>query len=420
MLTETFTPNLAPILAEKPKAARADEPWCAPGTGFDVRAESNKFIRTLQDKARSGQSVQSAMDELITFASEDLTQWAMEFPMKRLVFLYYLEEDEATGELVAPKFNRQTFVTLSDEVERLGKVRLTAHKVQAALKAAAPGEAVLNVSPPGKTWKPSMPEHVDNMAFVYEKLDERSYRARTLRTKMDLDQTEALQKRFGFHQELDNPTVEDRILNVVSGVGTLKLETGQDAASCVLEAMREIRRAHGFEDAYEGRGFDELEHDIALGDRLIEANMEVNKFVLPLVERMQLKINGMRSSFNQARTPEEMMALVTEVEKLIGETMMKIGKSIREGQLVDMETSLTDEEVRDETAYLKELDGCSTSPSEDTVEITVMFSQGPRKVRVPKSLPCPKCGAKILVKSQIVSCKCGARLDIATDPCLGG
>lgn len=353
-----LNPEANPPLFLKERSTQVSEKdWhLLPGTGFDVRAQINKLIRGINRALLEGGDPSEEVKIFLADTNEDIKHFALEYPIQRLVFpiLVDIQEKDGQKRLVFPRYNNQASTDLTSEQERKGSVKRSIARIENFLIDAKIGSTAIMVSPPG--WSDlddrqgGKIEFADNQIYVFRK-EENGLQARTLRTDLSLEESEILVEKMGslINDPKNCQTQEERIINVVSSV--FYSEEGPTFNS-VVDLIRDIKRS---KFAYKGRSFEEIYHDLSLGDKLLDENKQIKKSVEPLIDHFNTFVLQ-----NSVVISEEM---VDKIEAELGKTILRIHQAIKLGsptkEAVHQLVLSSDAELKKAHLELKALPGCN-------------------------------------------------------------
>lgn len=333
------------ILKERPIYISDNQWWLLPGTGFDIRGQINKLIRT-QD-----------MEGFLKDTEEDIKHFCLEYPLQRLVFPIFLDISRKDGQdrLITPRYGHQVYQDLISEQERAGSVKKSIAYVEEFLVNAEEGSMAAFISPPGWSGLGNRQggeiEFLDNQTYIYKKTKGK-VEGRTIRTDLTLEESEEFLERLE-SLTIDPRTLqtqEDRIVNVVSSPAFF---TGEgNSFEAIVDLIRKVKRGNF---AYKNRPFEEIYHDLSLGDKLIDQNNQINQFVEPLLAQFRAFV------LRQGRvlTDESLDKIETE----LGKTILRIYQAIKTGnpqkEAVERLVYASDEQLKRMHVDLMMLPGCN-------------------------------------------------------------
>lgn len=382
------------LLNERPARATENKWWFLPGTGYDVRGQINEFVRDYNQAIESGIDVQLVVDAFTDKASENIRHFCIEYPLQRLVFPIFLDIQQREGvkRLVAPRYNNQVYTDLISEQERKGWVRRSIRQIEEFLAEAEEGSMAILVSPPG--WSDLDDRQggeiifADNQIYIYKK-EKKGVTARTLRTDMDLEESESFLEQF--EVPIPDPQkypTEERIVNIVSSPIFLR-SSNLNTFEAVVDVIKRVKRE---KFAYKNRSFDEILYDLSLREKLLELNQDIQKYAEPIIKEFsEYVLRKLRQVSEDA---------VDGVEKELGKAILRIHKAIKSGYSSDFDIRLTrvmtEEDYQQELKVLTEYKGCNGGGSSQFI-MTVF---GPREMMSSLAtkdqygsleFPCPKC-----------------------------
>lgn len=338
-------PLIRPTLKERPTTVSEREWYLLPGTGFDVRGQINKLIRT------------GDVAGFIEDTEEDIKHFCLEYPLQRLVFPIFLDIStrDSQQRLTTPRYGNQVYTDLISEQERAGSVKRSIQKIESFLAAAPLGSMAVLVSPPGWSGLDNRQGgeiiFLDNQTYIFKKIKDR-VQGRTIRTDLSLEESEELLERWE-SLSVDPQTLqtkEDKIVNVVSSPAFFT--GGENTFEAVVDLIKRVKRDNF---AYKNRGFEEIYHDLSLGDKLLDQNSQINQFVKLLLAQFRAFV------LKQGRVLTDVS--LDKIETELGKTILRIHQAIKIGnpqkEAVERLAYASDEQLRETHIDLMRLPGCN-------------------------------------------------------------
>lgn len=385
-------PSLKPALKERSINVSKKEWWLLPGTGFDVRGQVNKLIRT------------GDIEGFIADTEEDIKHFVIEYPLQRLVFPIFLSIEKRGGQdrLTTPRYGNQVYEDIISEQERSGSVKRSIQDIESFLVDAPVGSMALFVSPPGWSGLDNRQGgeivFLDNQTYVYKKSKD-GIQGRTIRTDLSLEESEEFLERLeSLTVDPKNlQTTEARIVNVVSSPAFFR--GGENAFEAVVDLIKKVKRGSF---AYKGRQFEEIYHDLFLGDKLLDQNKEINQFVKPLFAQFKSFV------LRQGRILTDQV--LDRIETELGKTVLRIHEALKIGnpqkEAVERLVYASDEQLRRSHTDLMLLPGCNgggglVKTSLGVREATIVYGSDQFG---PLAFACPACGkTNVRSKGQFLS-----------------
>lgn len=395
-LSPDFTPSqpfLRPSLKERPTQVSQHEWWLLPGTGFDVRAQINKLIRT------------GDIEGFRADTEEDIKHFVIEYPLQRLVFPIFLDISKRDGQdrLTTPRYGNQVYTDIISDQERAGSVKQSVQSIESFLVDAEEGAMAVFLSPPGwsglDNGQGGEIVFLDNQTYVYKKTKD-GIEGRTIRTDLSLEESEEFLERLeSLTIDPQNfQTTEDRIVNVVSSPAFFR--GGENTFEAVVDLIKRVKRGNF---AYKNRPFEEIYHDLSLGDKLIDQNSQINQFVEPLLAQFRAFI------LREGKVLTEVS--LDRIEAELGKTILRIHEAIKIGnpkkEAVGRLAYISDDQLRKAHTELMLLPGCNGGggsvfrTSLGLREATLVYGSDEYGSL---AFACPKCGkTNIRLKGQFLS-----------------
>lgn len=396
ILTADFPPAETlkrPALRERPTTVSQNEWYLLPGTGFDVRAQINKLVRT---------------EDIVQFlkdTEEDIRHFAIEYPLQRLVFPIFLDISTKDNQprLTTPRYGNQVYEDIISEQERAGSVKRSIQHIESFLVMAPVGSMAVLVSPPGWSGLDNRQGgevvFLDNQTYVYKKTKD-GIQGRTIRTDLSLEESEE------FLERLESLTVnpqalqskEDRIVNVVSSPAFFT--GGENTFEAVADLIKKVKRDYF---AYKNRPFEEIYHDLSLGDKLLDQNKEINQYVEPLLAQFRAFVLRQGTVLSDE--------VLDKIEAELGKTILRIHQAIKIGnpqkEAVERLVYASDDQLRGAHIDLILMPGCNGGGSS-----AFRTSLGVREAALvygsdeygSLAFKCPKCGrTNVRTKGELLS-----------------
>lgn len=227
------------------------ENFLLPFTGFDIRANSDKWRRNMVDALEND----SSQDELIKMSLGQTVEDVRAFWAEYLVHLPVLpipiqfQEKGSTRQIVAPRYGNQLFVETVSEKERNGVVKEAVGKASQILQEAPAGSVVVTTSPPGWSGRQVADGreiiYLESQTYIYQVGENDRLEAITLVTDMSLEENERLMKSLSGYSPLDpkGASEQERIEDVVAQIAFLEADkeshyTFEDIVWEVQEVMQ--------------------------------------------------------------------------------------------------------------------------------------------------------------------------------------
>ncbi|MBI2020441.1 hypothetical protein HYS94_03380 [Candidatus Daviesbacteria bacterium] len=352
VFVEAFREEPSPLELRSTKVS--ERQWyLLPGTGFDVRGQINKLIRSLNSHL-DGKNQAQVVSEFVEDTAEDMRHFVIEYPLQRLVFPIFLDlRQGGVRKLIAPRYSNQTYSDLISSQERRGSVKSSVLRIESLMIDAPEGTIAGFISPPGWTdledRQGGKIEFVDNQIYLYKKT-KTGLEARTVRTDLTLEQSELLLEQLNFTRE--NPpnlhTPEERIMTVVESVFYLQGQTFETVVDL-------IKTTKGSELAYKDRSFEEIYYDLSLGDDLLDFNLDVQKYAEPIIEQFKLLARN-KLVYISDQT-------LDELEMELGKAILRIHKAIKSrhssDEMIRPIPYMTETDFKRELVQLQVIPGCN-------------------------------------------------------------
>lgn len=376
--------------------------WLLPGTGFDVEGQINKLVRDLKKS-----KPKNALAEFSDYTAEDIRHFIVEYPLQRLVFPIFLEIKMKNEDLrlVAPRYLDQLYADLVSPQERGGIVKKKILEIEKYLINSPTGAMAVMISPPGESGladgKGGTIKHTDNQTYIFKKENSSKVSAYTIRTDMDLDQSEDLLKRMGsLRQKLTSlHSEEDRISQIMNSTLYFNDRTFED----VVDAM-EVARKSKF--AYKEKSFAEIRTDLRIGNQLLEQNGDVQKYAEPYIEKFQCYV---WAKINALSTDVEISAAISDIEKELGKTILDILIALKTGRVdLDQKEPLSTAKYTSWLGTLQSYGGCNGGGLDDLIPLLSGKNNKPWEY---KPGLCRVCGSNSEVGPCSVCKQCEQRLE---------
>lgn len=338
-------PSLKPALKERSINVSQNEWWLLPGTGFDIRGQVNKLIRS------------GDIEQFLKDTQEDIKHFCLEYPLQRLVFPIFLDISKKDGQdkLTTPRYGNQVYTDIISEQERAGSVKQSVASIENFLLDAEEGSMAVFISPPG--WSGLNNRQggeivfLDNQTYIFKKT-KNGVEGRTIRTDLSLEESEEFLERLE-SLNVDPQTFqtkEDRIVNVVSSPAFFS--GGENTFEAVADLIKKVKRSNF---AYKNRGFDEIYHDLSLGDKLIDQNSQINQFVEPLLAQFRAFV------LREGKVLTEVS--LDRIEAELGKTILRIHEALKIGnpkkEAVERLVYISDDRLRRAHTELMLMPGCN-------------------------------------------------------------
>lgn len=330
-------------LQERPSEVSEDKPFLLPGTGFDVRGQSNMWIRGFQKGFMDGIPFDVIVNDLRIKTLEDLKTGDDELIKQDKIFHSVLVKDLVSGKLICPRYNNAPLIDTISDQERNGVVKDAAIRVQDLLTGIDDegkdliqnGEVIVTKSPAGWSGlsdrKGGIIEFPDSYITLFQKQNG-VIRHVILRTDLSLRQVEVLQRLLEqskdkpiFNaadaveqaQKIDNRLIpeRERILTSTGEIAVLK--NGEHSKRDMKEVLHLIQVIMKKDLICEGTRFDEVSEQLHQAEKMLKPD-ETAAFYMDRIDKF-IKSKFLHLNYHQIEDN-----LIDSLEEELGRTFLEL------------------------------------------------------------------------------------------------
>ena len=379
MTTETLREQIFVL----PDTLDSEEIFSLPGTGFNVRLQTDKLKNNLEKEPDKQKGVENWLEQ----TKEDIWGFWLEYLAREPLLPINIRLGNFEGEerIIAPKYASQPWIETITDQERNGAVKESAEKIEQFLISAPPGSIAILTSPPG--WSDLKDEggnsiyYSNTQTYIFSLNKDRELTAVTATTDLTLTENELFLVNSGNYINNELQSTHERIEEVVRK--PVLLEANNNYGFNIEGVIRTIAAINP-----EAADFEKIFHSLGNLEKLSQINDEVSMVIQNFQEELWNNVDDENFS--------------NFAGNLLGQTVLQISRLNRTVQKSYSSQAIhypiapmTKHEYRQELRHLQTLGGCNGGGQ--TTAINTPF--GSRGVTVEKSgvfvKNCGNCGAEI-------------------------
>lgn len=296
-------------------------------TDWNSELEINTLFKNYNRYIREGKTPQEALQGSFSTVEQDIRTFTLEFIQAKLIIPFLVSLDPSSQYSILSKYDNRPVVLQTSSQERLGANLDAAKAIDAFMKTAPKGSVAIVNSPPGETgWfdrqgKPII--YTDNQMTVYIKGEDGSFRAFTIVSDLNYDQSRQYSIGLGVNeQSLGGVSEMEKLANIVRNPITLSFrEKDQSPVDCVVDKLLSIRgtgkiRIQKKDGNFEFKPVSELMEGIARREDMLLFCEEAEQVISQLRKYFFAQVNNLGNFDIQKEASEIVDKAILEITRI--------------------------------------------------------------------------------------------------------